>query len=708
MINPEFQLKDHQADAVETAIKRNGNLLLSHPVGSGKTFTSIAAFEKLKEKGLANRVLVVTPASLRTNFGENGVKRFTDSNYSIYGNKQEIASDKTGTFKEPTPTGPEYGITSYELFRENPEKYIKGHNADTVVFDEVHRIRNDNSKIFQALKEHRGSFRNFLGMTGSISSNSPSDVVPLIDAMTQGNHRLGSKTSFENRFVTKDSKGNKVIANPTLVRALIAPYVHNVTDDQLEEGSGLKRPDKYVNEITVPLTGPHADYYRYAINQLDPITKAKLAHGLGKIGKAEMDAVFSKLLKSRQVANSMATMDPKMSLEESAEKSVKVKRLLDDVENHLTKVPDAQVLIHSELLKGGVDVLEAGLKKRGIEYGKFIGKGNPGVTEKNRQEAVDNYNAGKSKVLLISSAGGEGLDLPNTTMVASLDGHWNPEKINQVEARGVRMGGLSHRPEKDRKVIVNRYLTKLPPSAIDTIRSTGRLLNPAEAATRVLGGESLLYNPYKSMPTVDQLMYTIAKSKAKGNDQLKDLFEKTSAYSFTSDRDVLNSYLNKYQGKLLTGDYQDKWIDEPSENMYINKLKQYYAQANRKNVTIVSPKDYDKYKDRTPLSNAGKHFRDGALAGGGLTALVTIPDAAKAYSMSPRSAGLVYGGAILGTALVTGALNAWQGNRPHVTTSPATAKKRLKLDDESLRNILRGEAVRTEQIKTTDHFVRMK
>jgi superfamily II DNA/RNA helicase len=708
-LKPEYELRGHQSHAVDTAIKRDGNIIFSHPVGSGKTLTSIATFERAKKEGIAKRALVVTPASLRTNYGENGVKKFTDSDYVVYGNKQEIASDQTGLFQEPNENAPEYGVVSYEMFRENPQKYIKSHNADTVIFDEVHRIKNDTSQTFTALKENRGLFRNFIGMTGSIVSNTPADVVPLIDAMTAGNHRLGSKAAFENRFVAKDTNGNKTVVNPLLVRSLIAPYVHHVTDDQLEEGTGLKRPDKYVNEILLPLAGEHEDYYRFAIDQIDPVTKAKLKMGLGSLSKAELDAVFSKMLKARQVANSMHMIDPNMSLEDSAEKSVKVKRLLDDVQKHIETTPDAQVIVHSELLQGGIDVLEAGLKKRGLEYGKFIGKGNKGVTEKARQQDVDDYNAGKKKIILISSAGGEGLDLPNTTLVASLDGYWNPEKINQVEARGVRMGGLSHRAEKDRKVIVNRYLTRLPVSNIDTLRETKRLIDPFEIAARFINGEKLFYNPHKSMPTSDQLMYAVAKSKAHGNDQLKNLFEKTAAFSFSSDKDILNKYLDKYQDKLLTGDYQDKYIDEEEENRYISQLRQYYSKATRKDTIAVAPKDYDTYKDRTRTEHALKNFGKGALAGGGLAILPIASDLAGLAAKKGIRPALAVGGIIGGGfGLLGGALAAHTLDKPHVTTTAPTAKKRQSLSDDDLLKMLRGESVRTEKIQSTDHFIRIK
>jgi superfamily II DNA/RNA helicase len=402
----------------------------------------------------------------------------------------------------------------------------------------------------------------------------------------------------------------------------------------------------------------------------------------------------------------MATIDPNMTLEESAEKSVKVKRLLDDVQSHLNETPDGQVIIHSELINGGIDVLEAGLKKRGLSYGKFIGKGNAGVNEKNRQQDVDDYNSGKKKIILISSAGGEGLDLPNTTMVASLDGHWNPEKINQVEARGIRMGGLSHRPEKDRKVIVNRYLTRLPVSNMDTLLQTKRLIDPVEMFSRYLNKEPVFYNPHKATPTSDQLMYAIAKSKAYGNSQLKDLFEKTSAYSFQSDKAILNSYLDKYQDKLLTGDYQDKWINEDDENRYIQKLRQYYSKANRKGNRVVQVKDSDDYENRTRASNFMNNFKNGFVAGGLLGSVYT------GSALLPlgvnKSSLLLTALAGAGTGIAGGVFNGRLGDVPHTTTTPAAAKKKMALTDDQLRSLLRGESVRIDQVKSTDHFIKVK
>jgi hypothetical protein len=75
-----------------------------------------------------------------------------------------------------------------------------------------------------------------------------------------------------------------------------------------------------------------------------------------------------------------------------------------------------------------------------------------------RNQEITDYKAGKKRLLLITGAGAEGLDLPDTTMVSLLDGHYNPMKIKQIIGRGVRRGGLSGFPPEKRFVRINKYV----------------------------------------------------------------------------------------------------------------------------------------------------------------------------------------------------------------------------------------------------------
>ena len=197
-------------------------------------------------------------------------------------------------------------------------------------------------------------------------------------------------------------------------------------------------------------------------------------------------------------------VDIDMPLAEAAKRTPKIKRILDDVQQHIETTPDAQIIIYTNIVHGGVDVIEAGLKERGVKYGKFIGKGQKGVTEQTRQQAVNDYIEGKNKVIIITGAGAEGLSLGNTTLVALADGHYNPERIAQAEARGIRAGGLSHRPQEQRKVQVRRYVSTVPRGFFDKL-----FFRPGEKS-------------------VEQFVYLTADRKQRLNRQMRDILQEKS------------------------------------------------------------------------------------------------------------------------------------------------------------------------------------
>ena len=138
--------------------------------------------------------------------------------------------------------------------------------------------------------------------------------------------------------------------------------------------------------------------------------------------------------------NSIGSVKPGISLSDSAKITPKTKKLLDDLDKHLKTTPDGQAILFSHLINCGIDVMEQGLKDKKIPYGKFVGKGNKGISEATRQKDVNDFNKRLKKVMLISSAGGEGISLNDTTWEGVLDPHYNPEKMKQMEARGVRSG----------------------------------------------------------------------------------------------------------------------------------------------------------------------------------------------------------------------------------------------------------------------------
>lgn len=114
------------------------------------------------------------------------------------------------------------------------------------------------------------------------------------------------------------------------------------------------------------------------------------------------------------------------------------------------------------------------------------------VSVSRRNEIVEEYNTNKIKVLLITSAGAEGLDLKETRRVVILEPHWNNEKLNQVIGRAVRYNSHKELSESKRQVDIY-HLILIKPKLIGLQR-----LNP--------------FN-YNRQPSIDEMLFDIAELK---------------------------------------------------------------------------------------------------------------------------------------------------------------------------------------------------
>lgn len=509
-MKPGFQLFPHQKRAIEKLLSNadsqgRSGLVVAHGVGSGKTKMSVAAALALKAVGRSKATLVVTPAGLRKNYAD-AVSEVSNSSVELIGAKGERGS----TYVTDVKPGKDFYVVGYELFRAHPEIAAQV-GADTIIADEYHKCRNPSGSTYEAFMQVRPTIKNFIGMTGSIVNNDPADVAPLV-SIASGNPFLSPK-QFKRQFERRVARetgffgGAKYVVGMKNISGLqkaVSPYVDYVSS---EVAAGDKMPRKNTEVVEVPMSSEQEEYYNFALKRLNPITSWKIRHNIG-VSDSELGTVFQQLMHARQVSNSIHTIDPKMTTAQSAMATPKVKKLVDDTMSHLKTTPDGQVVIYSNLIHGGVDVAAAGLRARGVPFGIFIGKGTEveGIksSDQARNQAVTDYKAGKSKVLIISGAGAEGLDLKNTTMVQMMDPHFNPERILQAEARGRRLGGLMHRDMANRVVKVKRYQSVVERDIWD----------------KILG---------KRETSVDQWVYNTAGQKAKLNKQLLGALEGAQA-----------------------------------------------------------------------------------------------------------------------------------------------------------------------------------
>jgi superfamily II DNA or RNA helicase len=351
------------------------------------------------------------------------------------------------------------------MFRKDPHKYLDKTGADTMIVDEMHNFRNPNTINYQQMKSVRGRVKNFIGLTGTPFNNHPYDVVPLIDIVSNGKHGLGkNQKEFNQRYIAeqfqRDMKGKatgekvNTVINKEHLQKELGKWIHHADSSDLNSDDV---PKKVVQDINVEMSPTQVDHYKFVMRRVPYHVRERIRRGM-PVSRKEAFHVLPMLQQSRNVMNGVHYLDKRIPLEVSAERTPKIRRVLDDIEQHMAETKDAQIVVHSHMLEGGVDVVSAGLKARGIPHGIFTGK----VNKDERDQAVNEYNKGKKRVMLISSAGTTGLNLPNTTMHVALDGHYNPGVIDQIEARGVRAGGLAHREPERRNVMVRRYKSVFP------------------------------------------------------------------------------------------------------------------------------------------------------------------------------------------------------------------------------------------------------
>ena len=499
----------HQVAAIDKLFSNQGKLILAHQTGTGKTATAIYGFEKMRQEGKASKALVVVPAGLRDNFATSGVGKFTNSSYQVLGSGGVHPSKL-----DPSKT---YTVVSYDALRRNPVGLMQATGPDTLILDEFHSTRNEQAGIFKAAVRARQMATNFIGLTASLINNSPKEIASLL-TISEGNRGMSPKefgrrytqtVGFEQGFTGKD---RPVIAprDEAGIAKITAPRIDYVQTTDLP---GNSMPEKKVTNVPVPMSDDQYRLYRLALKKLGPMQEW-ITRRDKNVTVKDANLLFAQIAEARQLSNSVASGRSNVDLQRSADVTPKAKRILDDTETHLKEDPSHSVVLYSNLVRGGVDVLQAGLRKRGITPAVFIGAGTEvggdKVTNSARQEGVNDFKSGKRRVIILSGAGAEGLDLKDATAFYAMDGHFNPERILQAEARARRLGGQSFREPEKRVVDTRRYMSVVPDSEKPGV--LGRMMGK------------------RSPQTTDEWMYGVAGQKWNASSRFYDVIKQPHKY----------------------------------------------------------------------------------------------------------------------------------------------------------------------------------
>jgi SNF2 family DNA or RNA helicase len=191
-----FEPFGYQRETAATVLRRmRGRAILADEVGLGKTIEAGLVAAELRLRGLADRMLVITPAGL--------VEQWRDELERKFGLPTAIL-----TGKDTIPAGaanPPVLLASLATARRDPLKSrLSGVGWDLVVADEAHRLRSARSasgKLVRAL-----TARFLLLLTATPVENRLQDLYEMISLVAPG--LLGTPAQFRARHTTGGDVGS--------------------------------------------------------------------------------------------------------------------------------------------------------------------------------------------------------------------------------------------------------------------------------------------------------------------------------------------------------------------------------------------------------------------------------------------------------------------------------------------------------------------
>lgn len=428
-LNPDIQLQEHQQRISDRVTNADPRMLVYHGLGSGKSLSAIAAAEAAK-KLYGDNYGIVVPASLKGNF-QKEVKKFTRNS------DPEIMSYT--------------GLGMGKQFKSPPQ---------TLVMDEAARLRNPDSAMTQAAMRAAQNAKRVMLLTGTPITNGPADLAPLV-SMLQGKNI--DPDSFANRYVGYQKVKPGWLGWLRGVKPGVRPFVKNEKElRELLKGKVDYQPSKTpegvnVNEevIRTPLTPEQSKIHEAIRTKIPPGFLWKLDKEF-PLSRDELRRLNGFLTGMRQAGLSTRTFRADKNPLKSFEQSGKLQAAYANLKKVLDEDPRKKAIIYSNFIDSGIAPYAAALDKNKIPYGVFHGS----IPLKQRQQALNDYNTGKLRALLLGPAAAEGISTKGTSLIQLLDPHWNEARLQQARGRGLRFDSHAGLPEELKNVAVQRYLNQ--------------------------------------------------------------------------------------------------------------------------------------------------------------------------------------------------------------------------------------------------------
>src|SRR5262245_40019048 len=413
----------YQLETVRKVLKQfRGRVLLADEVGLGKTIEAGMVLKEYLLRGMAERVLVLTPATLVGQWGEEMAAKFGIEFATSYDSL--LRNDPEKFWSQPRV------ISSIAMARRaEHQEILAKQNYDIVIVDEAHHLKNRataNWKMVNALNK-----RFLLLLSATPVQNSLVELYNLLTLLKPGIFK--TEKEFRGSYMTSGKP--RTPANKDKMRDLMRDVMIRNTRSLVD----VKLPPRHATTLRVDpsdeeracyleLTGLVAEAHRKATTQ----QRMALRYLLSAAGSTASTAAgaIARHVESRNGNREWREWRKLQERYAGIAPSSKERALVE----LLRRNPNEKKMVfvhHRETLHRLAELV----KREGVACEQFEG----GMTGPEKDAAVRRFQS-EVPLLICTESGGEGRNLQFCNTLINFDLPWNPMTIEQRIGRIHRIG----------------------------------------------------------------------------------------------------------------------------------------------------------------------------------------------------------------------------------------------------------------------------
>lgn len=475
----------HQLHVLNRAMENNNiRYILADEVGLGKTIEAGMVIKELKARGLVQRILVVCPTGLVTQWAfemqekfhekfnvilpsdYDTIRRLTDAE-DVYGQYDQVISPMDSI----KPIEKYAGWPQEKVSKYNEERIYSIINSgwDLIIIDEAHRVAGSSGEVARYKLGYLLSQASpYLLLLSATPHNGKTE--PFLRLV-----RLLDEEAFPNA--------------KSIVKEQVAPYLIRTEKREAIDNNGNKL---FKNRVThlVDLTWDECHTLQRELYEMVTSYVSKTYNKALRNRKKNMCLIFLLIIMQRMVTSSTATilqslerrldvlksqsmkigslteedladLDIEDGVEEALEAisldmheeideleqiisvakqaefqnpDIKVQKLVDTIDEIISEDRDQKIIIFTEFV-----ATQLYLQRLLVAKGYSVSTLNGGMSIYERNEALRVFRD-EASIFISTDAGGEGLNLQFSNIIINYDLPWNPMKIEQRCGRADRIG----------------------------------------------------------------------------------------------------------------------------------------------------------------------------------------------------------------------------------------------------------------------------